>query len=611
MNIPELKTEITKEDILELGLKCGIEIHQQIEGKKLFCDCPTTIRDEEADFMVKRHLRASAGESGKVDAAALAEQQKKKHFLYEGYDDTTCLVEIDEEPPHDPNADALRSCLQIAKLFDADIVDQVRFMRKTVVDGSNTSGFQRTGLIAVNGKIADMNVGIESICLEEDSAKNISDTTDAKTYNLSRLGIPLIEIATAPDMKTPEQIQEVAEYIGMVLRSLDNVKRGLGTIRQDVNISIKEGLRVEIKGAQDLKMIPTLAKNEMLRQHNLLRIFEELKQRGAHVDHDIVDLTLVFKDASSKVIQSGLDAEDGAVLGLRLEGFAGITGLEIQPGRRYGSELSDHAKTMGVKGLFHADELPKYGITQDEKDAIYHALGADPKKDGFVIIAANETVARRALLAAQKRANIFTLLQQVRMALPDGNSAYRRPMPGAARMYPETDVSPVIINKDIIVVPKLLSEKIKELVTRFGIASDIAKRLLRDGLDLEILASEYDNIKPNFIVDLYYATAGLIKKKHGIDVDMMVYAPVLLERLNEGLITKDSIVDIVLKLHAGEKINYNDFKPISIEDISEEVKKLVEEMDGAPLGAIIGKAMSQFKGKVDGKELTQLIQSFM
>ncbi|MFW5865729.1 MAG: GAD domain-containing protein, partial [Nanoarchaeota archaeon] len=436
--IPQLKTTITEDDINELKLTCGLEIHQQLQGRKLFCNCPTIIRDDKPDFEVKRLLRASSGESGEVDKAAAAEVKKRKCFIYQGYDDTTCIVELDEEPPHDVSEEAVNAALSLSKLFSMNITDQIRFMRKTVVDGSNTSGFQRTALVATDGKLqtrireqgsddsaheSGSNsqgsvagsleqrsghgeagfgtvVGVETICLEEDSAKAITTTDTSKTYNLSRLGIPLIEIATAPDIHHPDTVKEVAEHIGMILRSLDTLKRGLGTIRQDVNISIEKGVRVEIKGAQDLKMIPTLVRNEMLRQHNMLVIFEELKNRNANADNPIRDISDAMKNSSSKVLQSALKKKNGAALAVKLEGYKGITGLEVQQGRRYGSELSDHAKVMGVKGLFHADELPEYGITQEEKQEIFKLLGADPETDNFLLIAAEKEVATRAMKAA-------------------------------------------------------------------------------------------------------------------------------------------------------------------------------------------------------------------
>ena len=615
MQLPKLKKELTTKELLALGLKSGIEIHQQLEGKKLFCNCPTTIRDDKPEFVVKRFLRASAGESGKVDAAALAETKKKKFYEYEGYNDTTCLVELDEEPPGKVNKDAFYSCLQIAKLFSMNVVDQVRFMRKTVVNGSNTSGFQRTALVAVDGKLPDYDVRVESVCLEEDACKEVSITNEKTAYNLSRLGIPLIEIATAPDLKTPQQIADVAEYIGMVLRSLPHVKRGLGSIRQDVNISISDGLRVEIKGAQDLKMIPTLAHYEALRQYNLLEIFKTLKERKARVtDEDgnvhfqpIVNL----RKTKSEVIRAGLEKPTGIVYGAKLTGFAGIIGLEIQPGRRYGSELSDYAKVMGVKGLFHSDELPNYGISEEEKQQVFKDLNCDPEKDAFILIADKELIAQRAMIAALTRASDFTLKKEVRTAKPDGTTVYMRPMPGAARMYPETDVKAIFTDMSVVEVPKLLSEKMEDLQKRFGVTPDIAKRVLRDNLKLDELHKKYPAVKMSFIIDTFYGLHGMIKKKYNLEVNMFEYAPLLLQKLNNNEITKDSFVDIVLQLARGKSVDYSLFKPVSLDSLRPEIEKIVLDMKDAPLGAIIGKVMSVYKGKVDGRELRVLIQELL
>ncbi|MFP4118674.1 MAG: Glu-tRNA(Gln) amidotransferase subunit GatE [Candidatus Woesearchaeota archaeon] len=611
---PQLKTTITEDDIKELKFTCGLEIHQQLEGRKLFCHCPTTIRDDQPDFEVKRLLRASAGESGRVDKAAAAETRKKKHYIYQGYNDTTCLVELDEEPPHEVSEKALGSALSLSKLFSMNIADQVRFMRKTVVDGSNTSGFQRTAMVSANGKLKTANdneIGVETICLEEDSAKAITATEESKTYNLSRLGIPLIEIATAPDIHHPDIVKEVAEHIGMALRSLDTVKRGLGTIRQDVNISIEKGVRVEIKGAQDLKMLPTLARNEMLRQHNMLLIFKELENRKANANNPIIDITDTVKNSSSKVVQSALKKENGAILAVKLEGYKGVTGLEVQSGRRYGSELSDHAKVMGVKGLFHADELPNYGITEDEKQAIFKALDANPETDNFLLIAAEKKTARRAMEAAKEAAKTLKLERCVRQARPDGTTQYLRPMPGAARMYPETDVEPIMIDKDTIEVPELLSEKVKRLQDKFNLSEEMTKRLLKDGIDIERLTETYPNVKPSIIIDLYYSLPAQLKKKEGLDIDMSQHDKDILTRLNDNLIAKESLPEILKLLAKGKKVDYTEFKPMTLKDIKDDVKRIVEEMDGAPTGAIIGKIMGKYKGKVDGKELSEYVKSLL
>jgi len=272
----------------EIGLKCGIEIHQQLEGRKLFCNCPTEIRKDNPDFTVVRRLRASAGEEGRVDQAALHEQKKQKYFIYQGYNDINCDVELDEEPPHPLNQEALKAALQVAKMLNCKIVDEIQVMRKTVIDGSNTSGFQRTMLIGMNGflDVNGKNIGIDTICLEEEACQIVERKKEHDVYNLSRLGIPLIEIATGPHITTPEEAKEVAAKIGMILRSTEACKRGIGTIRQDINLSIKGGARVEIKGFQELKSIPKIMDYEIERQLKLINEGKPVEQEVRKAEED-------------------------------------------------------------------------------------------------------------------------------------------------------------------------------------------------------------------------------------------------------------------------------------------------------------------------------------
>ncbi len=264
-----------------LGLRMGLEIHQQLEGTKLFCTCPTHIRKDAPHFDVRRKLRSAAGEAGAVDIAAQYEEAKKKTFVYQGYDDTTCLVELDEEPPGLVNQDALRICLQLCTLLHCEIVDAIQFMRKMVIDGSNPSGFQRTALIGTGGfvEVGGKKIRIATVCLEEEACQVVERKKDRDVYNLSRLGIPLIEIATEPDITTPEEAKKAALHLGMILRSVPGMKRGIGSIRQDVNLSIKNGYRVEIKGFQEVQSLPVVADFEIERQ------FAEKEKKEAGVPH--------------------------------------------------------------------------------------------------------------------------------------------------------------------------------------------------------------------------------------------------------------------------------------------------------------------------------------
>jgi len=284
---------MSPEDYKKLNFKAGLEIHQQLDSKKLFCNCPSILRKDKPDFEVKRKLHAVAGESGEVDVAALYQSSLKKQFIYQGYD-STCLVELDEEPPHEINQEALLIALHISLLLNCKIVPITQIMRKTVIDGSNTSGFQRSTLIAINGflETSQGKVRIENVYLEEDAARIIKKEKSETTYRLDRLGIPLIEIVTSPDLKSSEHAKEVALKIGEILRSC-KVRRGIGTIRQDINISIKNENRVEIKGMQKMDIFEKAIENEIIRQ-------KELSEAGNPVE---MEVRKVLPDATTKYLR--------------------------------------------------------------------------------------------------------------------------------------------------------------------------------------------------------------------------------------------------------------------------------------------------------------------
>ncbi|MDQ1282313.1 MAG: glutamyl-tRNA(Gln) amidotransferase subunit [Euryarchaeota archaeon] len=468
-------------DYHALGLICGIEIHQQLDTAcKLFCGCPTKHREvEESNFEFFRYLRPSRSELGEIDRAALEEVLVSRKFIYKSYD-STCLVEADEEPPREINAEALEISLIIARLLNMKIVDELEVMRKMVIDGSNTSGFQRTGYVGSDGWIETSGgrVGIGILCLEEEAARIIEDRGDSVVYSLDRLGIPLVEIGTAPDIFSPAHAREVASYLGMILRSTGRVKRGLGTIRQDVNVSIKGGARVEVKGVQALNLVDKVVEFEALRQMRLLEIKNELQLCCAHVDDRIKDVTNVFAKTGSKVLARSLK-NGGVVLACRLPGFAGLVGRELQPDRRLGSEMSDRAKRAGVGGIFHTDELPAYGVVAEEVSAVRCLLDAVPA-DAVVMVTGPRDRAEKALLAVLVRAReaLTCVPEETRRALPDGCSEYMRPLPGSARMYPETDVPSVAVTEEMLAqlkLPELFADRSERFVQQYGLSVEQAR----------------------------------------------------------------------------------------------------------------------------------------
>ncbi len=603
----------------ELDLKIGLEIHQQLDGTKLFCSCPCLIKDSLPDFTLQRSLRASASELGVIDKAALHELKKGKYFLYQGYYDATCLVELDESPPEKVNKETLEMALQATLLFHATPVDFVQFMRKIVIDGSNVSGFQRTALIAVNGWIetSEGKISIPTICLEEESAKKGEDTENYSTYNLSRLGIPLLEVVTGPDIKSAEGAKEAAEKIGMVLRSLKGVKRGLGTIRQDVNLSIKGHPRVEIKGFQDLKSIPKVADYEITRQLALLKIHEQLKNYKPRKE-EILDLSSCFKNTNCELIKKVL-LKNGKVFGAKLEGYSGLLGIQFSDTKRFGTELSNYAKTYGVGGIIHSDEdLQKYHFSEKEIFELRQILQVH-KEDAFLLVAAEVEKAKHALIAAVKRANLqYTadFPSEVRKAETDFTTSFLRPMPGAERMYPETDIPLIPITQELlknIVLPALLDEQIADLEELYNLQPEIARALLKKQVNFASFVQLYTELEPAFIARVLVELPKEIKARFNLDSSLLTaqHLHEVLGLLNQKKINKEATLELLADLLKLGKIDLMKYTSVSDKDLEEEIKKIIEGNKNASFNALMGEIMSKFRGKIDGKKAAELIKKYL
>ncbi|MBI4738567.1 Glu-tRNA(Gln) amidotransferase subunit GatE [Candidatus Woesearchaeota archaeon] len=603
-------------DFKNIKLTCGIEIHQQIASHKLFCSCPSLLRDDPPDAMVQRELRAVVGETGRIDVAAAHEAQKGLRFLYEAYSDSTCLVELDEEPPHEMNPEAIEAGLQVSKMLGAKIVDEVQVMRKTVVDGSNTSGFQRTALVARNGlvKTSDGDVGIASICVEEDSAKIMERRDGVVVYRLDRLGIPLIEIGTDPDIHNPKQAQEVAAKLGMILRSTGKVARGLGTIRQDVNVSVAGGDRIEIKGAQDLKMIPVLVEYEVQRQLALLDLAKNIGKHSVNSPgSEVQDVSKLFTASKSKVIRSALQS-GGVVKALRVLGMNGLLGMEVQPGRRVGSELSDYAKVSGgVGGLFHSDELPNYGIERPEIDLLRKQLSCKPD-DAFILIADAEKKVDKAFTAVLNRLAMIPsgIPKEVRRANPDGTSSFMRPMPGQARMYPETDVLPVRVDASNITIPELLEERKERLKETLELSEDLARDLTTSGRQqlFEQFTSRFTHVKPAFIAETLLSVPKLLRRKYNLDPAKVADKDfeTVFDLMNRNKLSKGAIEKVLVEIAQGKKVDYKKYTPLSDEGLEAELRNVLKESEELEFSAVINKAMSSLKDRAEGQRIIEMLK---
>ena len=474
-----------------LSIKAGLEIHQQLDTNKLFCNCPSYLRSDTPNFTIKRNLHKVAGETGEVDIAAEYEAQKNKDFYYQGYDDTTCLIETDDSPPNLINEKALDEALKIALLLNCEIYPVTQIMRKIVIDGSNTSGFQRTLLLAHHGYLETSfgKVGIDTLALEEDAARIIEKQDNKVTYRLDRLGIPLIEIATAPDLHSPEQIKEAALKIGEILRAC-KVKRGIGTIRQDVNISTKGHDRVEIKGFQDPKLM-------------IKTVEQEIKRQQADLENN---------------------------------------------------------KTKG----------------------------------------------------------------EVRNALDSGETEFLRPLPGRARMYPETDLPLLKIGREKI---NQLKKQLPKLKTE--IRAEIKKKGLTDELINLVLESPENLEEFETLLKLAPKQAPLIAKivtlwrneiasklKTPIEKIHSILTEAILEKilheLIKGKIQERDIKDIMLNLAQGKSLEQSiKSEKLSQDALEHELAQLIKEKPGLSPNAYMGILIGKHKGKIDAKSAMQIISKLL
>jgi len=627
---------MSKVDYDEIGLKVGLEIHQQLDtGAKLFCQCRPELFKEEPEITFLRGLRPTQSELGQIDSAAYFEFQKGVRIKYEANSETSCLVEMDEEPPHPLNIDAVETVLTAALMMGAEPVDEIHVMRKTVIDGSNTTGFQRTCVVALNGKIqvGQKTVLIQHTSLEEDAARKTGDEQGCiMHYRIDRLGVPLIEIATAPVIKSPEEAGEVAFAIGRILRATGKVKRGLGTIRQDLNISIPKGMLIEIKGVQELELVPLAVEYEVQRQLNLIKISEELKKSAIKKDdvkEEFFDITDVFKQTNCKVIRKALDKKQ-KVLAVKLPKFNGFLKWELLPNFRLGTEMADRARFWGrVGGIFHTDEMPAYGVTAKEVEEIRSIVKAE-EHDAVVFVADSSDNARDALKAVVDRARetLEGVPAETRAANPDGTTRYMRPRPGAARMYPETDIPPMQITEEWLKeigshLPKLPEQQLERLAKTYELNQKLAKQILdsEHGELFETIVGE-SSASPTMVAVFVTETMKALKRD-GVHVNKVSEEQIreIFRCISSGSLMKESIPDVTIWLSKNEGKNVKEaisslgLKTVSEEELETTIEKviadnekLIQQRGEASLGILMGIIMKQLRGKTDATQAGNVLK---
>ncbi len=617
----------------KIGLKVGLEIHQQLAtGKKLFCGC-TPIESEKYPMKFFRKLRLAKSELGKFDPTAVFERSKDKTIIYHANPASSCLVEQDEEPPHDVNIEAKEIALIIAASLKSNIFNEIHVMRKLVIDGSNTSGFQRTMLISQSGHldVDGKKIGVQSICLEEDAAKLLGDTTDVREYSLDRLGIPLVEIALDPVSGKPDEIRKIALSLGRLLRATKRVERGLGSIRQDVNVSIQGGNVVEVKGVQQLDQLEKVIEYEAKRQHGLNIIAEKLRKietERVAKEGDVKDVTEIFKSCKSKIIQKSLN-EGYRVKAIRVKNFAGMFGFEPYDGIRLGKQLGELVRFFGLGGVFHSDELPNYGIEESDIQQVKTALDLGPN-DGFLILVGEEQKIDLVIESIIKRIEDAKIgvPAETRAATSTGETVFLRPRPGASRMYPETDIPPIIVEKNELEeiqkkIPKSWEETISELQNTYQLNPQLTMQIFdSDYLDLFESICKDKRISPNFVASILSGTITSLERQ-GLDSKLLKNneIEIAFNLLADGKIAKESLEIIFESIMSGkthtvseaiEKTSINKVDSSELEKILDELVKanlkMIEEQGPRSIGPLMGIAMKTMRGKVDGQKINQLLE---
>lgn len=633
-------------------MRVGLEVHQQLSSKqKLFCPCPPFTEAEasaesadrvESRFPIQftRVLRATASELGETDLAARFESRREIRVRYFCNSRTSCLVEADEEPPHPINGEAIDTALIFALALKSRIIDEIHVMRKIVVDGSNTSGFQRTAVVSLGGYLeyggAGSRVGVQSISLEEDAARavKLEGISGERTYILDRLGTPLVEVALAPIEDDPDAVREAAGALGRLVRSSGRTARGLGTIRQDLNVSVMNGAVVEVKGVQKLEQIPKVVEFEAARQKFFHDLATEIRGRVGPVPTITVhDVTELFRNSSARAMRESFASSSGSeakVSCILVKDYAGFFSKENVFHSRLGKELAAIARTYGLGGVFHSDELPDYGVSEEEVESLRAKLSAR-ETDGFVLLAGDRVeVVDATVSALVERLKISPkgIPAETRAATQKGETVFLRPRPGAARMYPETDV-PLIrttvdhLDKLRTMIPEPWDKQVADFASKFALSPQLASQLFdSDRKDAFVKTLSTTGLSPGFVAYSLVDTVQSLSRE-GIDTDRISNEQFreALGALDNGKFAKEALPKLLafLASHPGSpvegalgELNLGTIKQQELLEIVKETisknSELLKAKGGASQGAIMGKVMEKVRGRIDGKVVSETVQ---
>ncbi len=590
--------------------KIGLEVHMQLNVGKLFCSCPE--EGTLTGIKFSRKLHSLTGESGDTDISTKYEASRDQSFRYT-VTTNSCLVEADEEPPHSPNKKAVEIALAMSKALKAFILEDITVMRKVVIDGSNTSGFQRTAFVSMGGVITGGNcrAGILALSLEEDSCRRLGQKDNLIEFSLDRLGIPLVEISTEPDMKTPQEAVEIAKAIGNLAAVPGYLRKGADAIRQDVNFSMGFG-RVEIKGVSKLNAIIDILEHEAERQYKLSEAMKILTERGGFSGIKFKNITEEMKLSNSKLVVKGIKEGKSVYIGKARN----LGGLMKKDGFALGREIADSLKLMGINGILHLDELPAYGISDNDVEHFVQ-LSKLKKNDSFIIIICGEDQIELACHNIEERIEKLSSLNfsETRAAMEDGTTRFMRPLSGSSRMYPETDLPPINVDEDMLsqvdrMVPRSLESTALEVSREYGISIQDASVIILSRR-LNILRNSGNRENGKMLARLLTQTIPEMERKFGKELDensltsLIHYCDVNgLGRysLEKGIALLFEEKD--LKSIGASGVLF----PIKSDLIIEFIKKNKLENE-KNVGAVVAKISSELKGVINPGEVAILLRN--
>ncbi len=620
-------------DYRKLGFKAGLEIHQELNLKnKLFCKCPNILQKGEPDYIIKRFFRPVMGEMGEFDKAMLTEYEKNRTVVYEGFYQSTCTYELDETPPIQINEEAVETGLTLTLLLKGTPVDELHVCRKNYLDGSVTCGFQRTVIVGLNGVIPLENkiIPVTSISVEEDAARKISEENGVIRYRLDRLGIPLVELVTAPVLENPEEIYEAAYRIGLLLRATGKAKRGIGTIRQDINLSIEGGARVELKGVQKLEWISRLVEAEIQRQLSLIDIKRALLERGGSPEtlvYNPVNLSKLFEKTKCKLVSNSL-RQGKQVLGIRLPYFKGLLGRKVQLDKSFGFEIAERVNAItGLKGIIHSDEqLSKYGFEEHEIGEVNSTLGLG-QMDAFALVIGELERAEKAVKIILDRCRLayIGVPLETRRVLEDGSSRFEREIHGGARLYPDTDTPPIKITVERInsikrSLPPYPWEVEKTYSEKYSLPVKVIRELiLEDKIDLFIKIVDELSVDPILVSKTLLETMKALQRENPDFKEISddkIFA--VFKTLRDGRIAKEAVEEVMRVLGSDEAITLDTaleklgLRQITVEELDEIIRecvnanlKLIKEKGERAFTPLMGEVMRKVRGRIDGRVVSE------